>query len=130
VVRLVADTHALVWHLSAPRKLGAAARRAFAAADEGRWLCCVPAIALVEIALLEERDRLAIGVDDVLRALAGHPGYAVLALDADQAVEFAALVGVKDPMDRLVLAAARATGSRLLSSDDVLDGFGVDRVWD
>lgn len=130
MVRLVADTHALVWHLSAPRKLGAAARRAFAAADEGRWLCCVPAIALVEIALLEERDRLAIGVDDVLRALAGHPGYAVLALDADQAVEFAALVGVKDPMDRLVLAAARATGSRLLSSDDVLDGFGVDRVWD
>jgi len=33
-------------------------------------------------------------------------------------------------MDRLVLAAARATESRLLSSDDVMDGFGVDRVWD
>ena len=130
MVQLVADTHAVVWHLTEPRRIGAAARRAFAAADEGRWLCCVPAIALVEIALLRERDRVAIGVDDVLRALAGHPGYAVLTLDADQAAEFAALVGVKDPMDRLVLAAARATQSRLLSSDDVLDGFGVERVWD
>ena len=114
-MRLVADTHAVVWHLTAPSRLGAAARRALARADEGRWLCCVPAIALVEIALLRERGRMAVGVDEVLRALAGHPGYAVLALDADQAVEFAALVGVKDPMDRLVLAAARATGSRLVS---------------
>ena len=130
MLRLVADTHAVIWHLTAPRRLGATARRALAAADEGRWLCCVPAIALVEVALLKERGRVAVGVDAVLRALAGHPGYAVLALDADQAVEFAALVGVKDPMDRLVLAAARATRSRLVSSDDLLDGFGVERLWD
>lgn len=130
MVRLVADTHAIVWHLTAPRKIGASARRALAAADEGRWLCCVPAIALVEVALLQERGRISIGVDDVLGAIAGHPGYAVLALDGPQATEFAGLVGVKDPMDRLVLAAARATESRLLSSDDVMDGFGVDRVWD
>jgi PIN domain nuclease of toxin-antitoxin system len=130
VVRLVADTHALVWHLTAPHRLGTAARRAFAAADEGRWLCCVPAIALVEIALLQERGRIATGTDEVLKALAGHPGYAVLALDADQAMELTALVGVRDPMDRLVLAAARATESRLVSADEALDGFGVDRVWD
>jgi PIN domain nuclease of toxin-antitoxin system len=130
VARLVADTHAVVWHLTAPRKLGPAARRALAAVDEGRWLCCVPAVALVEIALLRERGRIAVGVNEVLRTLAGHPGYAVLALDAEQAVEFAGLVGVKDPMDRLVLAAARATRSRLVSSDEVLDGFGVERIWD
>lgn len=130
MVRLVADTHAVVWHLTAPRKLGAAARRAFAAADEGRWLCCVPAIALVEIALLKERGRIGVGVEEALRALAGHPGYAVLALDAEQAAQFAGLVGIRDPMDRLVLAAARATRSPLVSSDDALDGFGVERVWD
>ena len=128
--RLVADTHAIVWHLTAPRKLGAAARRAFAAADEGRTLCCVPVIALVEIALLRERRRIGVGVDEVLRALAGHPGYAVLALDADQAAELASLVGMSDPMDRLILAAARATGSRLVSVDPVFDGRGVERVWD
>ena len=128
--RLIADTHAIVWHLTAPRKLGAAARRAFDGADEGRTLCCVPAIALVEIGLLQERGRVGVGIGDVLRALAGRPGYAVLALDADQAMEFAGLVGLKDPMDRLVVAAARATGSRLVSVDDALDGFGVERVWD
>ena len=129
MAQLVADTHAIVWHLTTPRRLGAAAGRALAAADAGRSLCCVPAVALVEIALLKERGRIAIGVEDVLRVLAGHPGYAVLALDVEQAVEFAALAGVKDPMDRLVLAAARATRSRLVSADTSLDGFGVERLW-
>jgi PIN domain nuclease of toxin-antitoxin system len=130
VTRLVADTHALVWCLTAPSRLGDAARRAFAAADAARALCCVPAIALVEIGLLSERARIRLTVDEVLRALAGRAGYAVLALDADQAQWFAELRGPKDPMDRLVLAAALATGSRLVSADRAMDGFGVERVWD
>lgn len=128
--RVVADTHAVVWYLTAPRNLGAAARRAFAAADDGRWLCCVPAIALVEISLLNERGRTDVSSGDVLKALAGRSGYAVLGLDAEQAQEFAALRGLKDPMDRLVVAAARATRSRLLSIDDTMDGYGVERLWD
>lgn len=90
----------------------------------------MPAIALVEIALLRERGRIGVGVDEVLGALAGRTGYAVLALDAEQAVEFAALVGIPDPMDRLVLAAARVSRSRLVSIDSVFDGRGVERVWD
>jgi len=130
VTRLVADTHAIVWHLTAPRRLGAGARRAFASADGGRALCCVPAIALVEIALLRKRRRIGVGVGEVVRAIAGRPGYAVLALDVDQAAEFALLVGVSDPMDRLILAAASVTGSRLISIDEIFDGFGVERVWD
>jgi PIN domain nuclease of toxin-antitoxin system len=129
-VRLVADTHAIVWWLTAPRKLGPRARRAFEAADSARCLCCVPVITLVEMALLHERGRIAVTPQDVLRALGGRPGYAVLAADTEQALEFTGLIGVKDPIDRLVLAAARATAARLVSIDAALDGFGVRRVWD
>jgi hypothetical protein len=53
----------------------------------------------------------------------------VVALEAPGLV-LAGLVGVKDPMDRLVVAAARATRSPVISVDDALDGFGVERVWD
>jgi PIN domain nuclease of toxin-antitoxin system len=130
VVRLVADTHAIVWRLTAPRKLGRAAQRAFAAADAGRWLCCVPAIVLVEVALLWERGRIGVGPEAVLQALRGRQGYAVLALDAEQSLEFAALVGIKDPIDRMVLAAARVSAAKLVSSDGVFDERGVERVWD
>jgi len=127
---LVADTHALLWHLVEPRKLGKAASRAFAAADAGRWICRVPSVALVETWLLHERGRLRIGPAQVLDAIAGHPGYAVLPLDVEQAIEFGALPAIKDPMDRMIVAAARVTGSRLLSADDGLRGHGVELVWD
>jgi PIN domain nuclease of toxin-antitoxin system len=130
VARLVADTHALVWRLTTPQKLGRGARRAFDAADSGRSLCMVPAIVLVELALLKERGRVGVGPEDVLRAVRGRPGYAVLALDAEQALEFVVQQGIKDPMDRLIFAAARVAGGKLLSSDTVFDGRGIERVWD
>ena len=126
----VADTHGLVWHLTDPKRLGTGARRAFAAADARRWLCHVPAITLVEVSLLSERGRLRVGLPQFLEALAGHPGYAILPLDIEQALAFAALVSIRDPMDRLVVAAARATGSRLVSAAEALSGHGVERIWD
>ncbi len=125
----VADTHALVWHLMDERRLGRAARRAFRSADRGQALCYVPAVALVEIALLYEKGRLRTGPAQVAEALAAHDGYAILALDLEQALGFASLPAVRDPMDRLILTAARATSSRLLSADEALDGHGVERVW-
>ncbi|MGH7322850.1 MAG: type II toxin-antitoxin system VapC family toxin [Candidatus Rokuibacteriota bacterium] len=126
---LVADTHALVWHLTDPDRLGKAARRALATVDTGRGLCHVPVIVLVEICFLYERGRLRMGPSRVLDALGGHPGYAVLALDVEQVIEFGALTSVRDPVDRLILSAARVTGSRLVSADASLGGHGVERVW-
>jgi PIN domain nuclease of toxin-antitoxin system len=130
VTAFVTDTHGLVWHLTDPKRLGRGARRAFSAADAGRWLCHVPAIALVEVSLLAERGRLRVGLPQVLEALGGHSGYALLPLDIEQALAFASLVSIRDPMDRLVMAAARATGSRLVSNDQALSGHGVERIWD
>src|SRR5213593_3130099 len=118
MTNLVADTHALVWHLVDPRRLGKEARRALSAADEGRTLCHVPAICLVEVALLHERGRLKIGIGQVIDALSGHAGYVVLPLDIEQCVEFAALVGLRDPMDRLIAAAVRTSRSSLVSADE------------
>ncbi len=130
MLQLVADTHALVWHLTEPRRLGKAARRSFASADRGRSLCHVPAIALVEIWLLYERGRLRVSPAQILEAIAGHGGYSILAFDIEQGLEFGSLSGIRDPMDRMIVSAARVTGSRLISSDEALDRFGVERVWD
>ena len=130
MLRLVADTHALVWHLTDPKRLGKAARRSFASSDRGRSLCYIPAIALVEIWLLYERGHLRVGPAQLLEVVAGHGGYAILALDIEQAIEFGSLSGVRDPMDRMIVSAARATDSRLISRDEALDGLGVERVWD
>jgi PIN domain nuclease of toxin-antitoxin system len=89
----------------------------------------VPAVSLVELSLLHERGRLRIGPAQVLEAIAGRAGYAILPLDVEQAIEFGALPTVRDPMDRLIVAAARATGSRLVSIDESLTGLGVEVLW-
>ena len=98
--------------------------------DAGRWTCRVPVIVLVEIALLHERGRLAVGPVEILETLGRHPAYSVMGLDVEQALEFATLSTIRDPMDRLILAAARVTGSRLLSADEALGRYGVERLWD
>lgn len=126
---VVADTHAIVWYLIEPRRLGTAARRAFTAADAGRWTCYVPAVTLVEICLLHERGRLRIGPAQMLDALAGHPGYSVLPFDVEQAIEFGALPRIRDPLDRMIVAAARVTGSHLVTADAALADHGVETVW-
>jgi PIN domain nuclease of toxin-antitoxin system len=129
VKEFVADTQALVFHLVEPRKLGKAARRAFDAADAGRSRCHIPAIVLVEVALLSERGRIRVGLPEVLSSLAEHPGYALMPLDVEQCLEFGALVGIKDPMDRLVAAASRVAHAQLVSADAIFDPH-LDRVWD
>jgi PIN domain nuclease of toxin-antitoxin system len=127
---VVVDTHAVVWHLTKPERLGSAARRVLAAADAGRTLAFVPAIVLAEVALLSERGRIRFSCVQVVSALAERPGWQVLALDVEQALAFATLPGVKDPMDRLIAAAARALDAPVISRDETYDGAGIPRTWD
>ena len=126
---VVVDTQALIWHLVEPRNLGKAARRTLAAADSGKLLCHVPVIVLAEVALLNERGRIRVGVQQVLASLAAHSGYAILPLDAEQCLEFAALIGIRDPTDRLVAAASLVVRARLISSDASFDEH-LERIWD
>jgi PIN domain nuclease of toxin-antitoxin system len=129
LIDFVADTHALYWQLTEPRRLSRAARRAFGAAENGECVCHVPVVVLIEIALLHERRRLRLGASQVAEMLVPHAAYAVLPIDVPQSLEFAALVGILDPMDRLIAAAARIRKARLVSADDVFDTY-LDRIWD
>lgn len=90
----------------------------------------MPAITLIEVWLLHERGRLRVGPAQFLDVLAGHPSYSVLPLDIAQAIEFGALPAIRDPMDRMIVAAARITESRLITADESLGTHGVETVWD
>jgi PIN domain nuclease of toxin-antitoxin system len=87
-------------------------------------------VTLVEVWLLHERGRLRLGPAQILEALAGHPSYGVLPFDVEQAIEFGALPAIRDPMDRMIVAAARITGSRLVTADEALAVHGIETVWE
>lgn len=129
--RLSVDTNALVWHVSAPKRLGRAAARAFRAADAGHAIMLVPAIVAVELSLLRQAGRRTIGVPQLEALMTAQPAFALLPLDLAQAREFALLDSVRDPFDRMIVAAARATGTPLVTADvTIRDSALVEVVWD
>src|SRR5262245_30600898 len=104
------DTHALVFYLSAPKKLGKSAARWLRDTERGRAEVVVPAAAAVELVLLREGGRRVVGPAEIGALLAVQSGFSLLALDLDQSLEFALLGALPELFDRLIVAAARARG--------------------
>lgn len=129
VSEYVLDTHACLFTLAAPRKLGRKAASALRRADERGETVWVPAAVVAEVVLLRELGRTEIGMPELREALAT-TCWRFLALDLDQLDEFAALTRIRDPFDRLIVAATRRVRAKLVSRDRRLKETGlVDVVW-
>lgn len=128
---IVLDTHACVYALIAPARLGKAARRALASVEAGRTVAWVPAAVAAEIVVLRELDRIRIGLPELRTAMERSSFLRFLALDLRQLDEFAAHRSIADPFDRLIVSACRAIDARLVSRDTALAASGLVRVvWD
>jgi PIN domain nuclease of toxin-antitoxin system len=130
VADVVFDTHACIYALAAPARLGRAARRVLAGVEAGRATAWIPAAVVAEIVMLKELGRTTVGLPELRTAMEHAPGLRFLALDWKQLDEFAALVAIRDPFDRLIVSACRAVDSPLVTKDDALQASGVVRtVW-
>jgi PIN domain nuclease of toxin-antitoxin system len=124
----VIDTHALVWYLSDPKRLGKKARRHLAAVDRGAARVLIPAIVLVELALVREAGRRVIGPVEVEAAIAANANVEILPLDLAQSKEFVLLGSCPDPFDRMIIAAARVATAPLLTVDERITASGLAQV--
>jgi PIN domain nuclease of toxin-antitoxin system len=125
------DTHAFLWHVSRPKRLGRDALRALRNVDAGRALCWIPAAVAVELCLLREMRRVPVGLPEVEATMRDNPAFRALPLDFSQVAHFALLPALDDPFDRLIVAAARALNCPLITSDTSISESGlVDVVWD
>ena len=129
-VKLLLDTHAVVWWWLDDPKLPPAARAAIAAADN---LVCVSAASAWEIATKNRLGKW----PDVARIVDEFPDllrrsrFAPLSVS----VEHARLAGTlpsehRDPFDRMLIAQAKEEHAVLVSGDGVLSRFGVEVLWD
>jgi PIN domain nuclease of toxin-antitoxin system len=125
------DTHAFVWHVSRPKRLGRHALRVLRDVDAGRAECWIPAVVAVELCLLREMRGIPVGHTEVESTTRANPAFRPLPLDFAQVAQFALLPVLDDPFDRLIVAAARALGCPLITSDAGISESGlVDVVWD
>lgn len=116
--------------LAAPRKLGPAARAALERVEAGRDRAWLPAAVVAEVLILRDIGRVRLGLPELRKATESAPGLRFLPLDLPQLDQFAALRGMRDPFDRLIVSAARAIGAALLTRDgSIADSGLVETVW-
>src|SRR5262245_41227321 len=115
--RYVLDTHACVFTLTAPRKLGLEARAVLRRVEAGQAQAYVPAAVVDEVLILRDLGRVRIGQPELSKATAAAPILCFLPLDLAQLDHFAALVPLRDPFDRLIVSAARSVGAALVTRD-------------
>lgn len=128
----VTDTHPLLFHAAASRRLGKRAAAVFEAAERGAAVVYVPVAVLWECALLASAGRVDLGrsLQDFCADLFSNPAYQPLDLTAEQVYDADASRPNRDPFDALVCAAARHLDLPLLSRDaDIRRSGLVEVIW-
>lgn len=128
-MKLLLDTHALIWWLAGDETLSRPAREAIG--DEANSVA-VSAASAMEVATKFRIGKLpdaALLAQD-FEAIVADQGFSELAIT----VRHARLAGEmnithKDPFDRLLIAQAQAEGMALVSNEALFDDFAVRRIW-
>ena len=128
-MRLLLDTHALLWWLAGDEALSPASRNAIA--DEGNGVF-VSAASAWEITTKHRIGRLP-GVDAIVADLEGaiaEQGFSGLPITLRHGQVAGALPGPhRDPFDRMLIAQAMLEDLVLISNEQPFDAYGVRRLW-
>jgi PIN domain nuclease of toxin-antitoxin system len=118
-VKLLVDTHLLLWAAGLPERLPREARELLNAPDSDLWFS---AASLWEVTIKRSLGRGDFQVDPrVLRRGLLDNGYSELAIASEHAVAVELLPPIhKDPFDRILIAQSLVEGVALLTSDPVV----------
>lgn len=122
-MKLLLDTHILLWSAFQPKRLSAAARKLL---NDPRNELLFSAASLWEIAIKNTLGREDFRVEvRILRRNLIENGYTELPITGEHAVNVDALPRLhKDPFDRLLLAQAHSESITLVTTDEQLAGYG------
>jgi len=115
-MRLLLDTHLLLWAAGTPKRLSASTRKAIESPDHHLFFSVA---SIWEIVIKRGLERPGFQVDaHLLRRGLLDNGYAELAITGEHALAIQALPPIhKDPFDRLLVAQATTEGMTFLTAD-------------
>jgi PIN domain nuclease of toxin-antitoxin system len=128
-VRVLLDTHALLWLVSDDAKLSALAKSVFLDNENDVLVSAVTAFEIAvkhSLGKLTLRESPADFVHNRIRANALTP----LSITIDHCLRLADLpFHHRDPFDRLLVSQALSEGLPILSADEKLSLYDVERIW-
>ena len=122
-MKLLFDTHLLLWAITDDRRLSASARALMA--DPGNE-CLYSAASVWEVAIKNGVPKRSLGIPaEAFRREVEAAGFRPLAVSPAHVAAVESLPHLhEDPFDRILLAQARAEDCTLLTSDSILPGYG------
>ena len=128
-MRLLLDTHALIWWLAGDTQLSSTARDAVADETNDVFVSAASAWEVAtkhRLGKLPGAGPLAVDFGRELR----RQGFAPLPISIEHGQVAGALIGAhRDPFDRMLVAQAHEEKMALVSNESLFDAFGVTRVW-
>jgi len=128
-LRVLLDTHALLWWLSDDAALTRSARRTIA---DTKNTMIVSAASAWEIATKVRLGKLPTA-NDLAADFSGHldrDGFQLLAISAEHGIRAGLLPAPhKDPFDRMLIAQAQAENVPIISNEILFESYGVRRIW-
>jgi PIN domain nuclease of toxin-antitoxin system len=126
-MRLLLDTHVLIWAAIEPGRIS---RRAAAAIEDPGNDLLLSAVSAYEVAYKRDRDPALSGLPVDLRSSVASRGLAWLDITPSHATEAGRLPRHHgDPFDRILIAQARAEGAVVVSADRRFPAYGVSVLW-
>lgn len=128
-MKLLLDTHALIWWLAGDDRLGAAARSAMENPDNPVF---VSAVSAMEVATKFRLGKLADAAELALNfaQIVMQNGFLELPLSIGHAARAGSLrADHRDPFDRMLIAQAELEQMALISNESLFDAFGIIRIW-
>lgn len=123
-MKLLLDTHVVLWWVDDDRRLGREARRAIASAD----FVWVSAASGWEVATKTAKRLLR--VSEPLRVTVLADSFTELPFTLRHAEELQRLpFHHRDPFDRILVAQARVEGGTIVSHDREFEPYGVPMIW-
>jgi PIN domain nuclease of toxin-antitoxin system len=128
-LRLLLDTHALIWFVAGAADLPMAARRAIEDETNDVFVSAVSAMEVTTKFRLGKLPSAGPLAERFEQAVAER-GFLPLPINMNHAERAGAMpIPHKDPFDRLLIAQAMVEDMLLVSNEAVFDGYGVSRLW-
>ena len=128
-MKLLLDTHAVLWFLADAPLLSGAARLAVEEAGNECWVSMASGW---EMAIKSQMGklRLPLAFEGLFPGALEARGFSILPIQAGHLHRYHALpFHHRDPFDRLLIAQALAEGMTVVGNDTAFDAYGVSRVW-
>ena len=128
-MRLLLDTHALLWFASGNSRMSQTARDAVDSRDNEVLVSAASAWEVttkVRIGKLPEAEKFAVKFRDRIQNL----GFQELAVTVEHGQRAGSMVGIhKDPFDRMLIAQALTENIPVVSNEKLFDEYCIHRVW-